>query len=197
MHKWTDEQYQFLADNIKGTPYKKMTEMFNAHFNTDLSVQKVNAALQRKGLTNDLKTTFAKGHTPFNKGLKGWQAGGNSRKTQFKKGRVSENYKPLGSERIDKRYGYTLIKIGKPDIWEAKHHYIWKRSGREIPENSVLIFADGDKTNVTLDNLMLISRGQLAVMNRHNLMYKDKELNKVALNIVEMMMKIKERRRSF
>ena len=32
MHKWTEEQYQYLADNVKGTPYKELTERFNAKY---------------------------------------------------------------------------------------------------------------------------------------------------------------------
>ena len=194
-HHWTEEQYQFLADNIEGTSYKRMTELFNERFNTDLSTNKVGAALRRRKLTNGISAEFTKGHIPFNKGLKGWDAGGNSHKTRYQKGRISENYKPVGTERIDKE-GYTYIKVSNPNVWELKHRHIWKESGRELPEGSALLFADGDRTNITLENLILINRQQLALMNKNDLSFKDRELNETALNIVNMMMKIKEKSKS-
>lgn len=192
MHKWTEEQYQYLADNVKGTSYKALTEMFNAEYGTNLNVSKINAALGRRKLTNGISGHFKKGHKPFNKGIKGWQAGGNSRNTQFKKGRVSENYKPVGSERVDNKDGYTYIKVADPKTWELKHRHIWLQSGRKIPEGHALLFADGDRTNITLDNLMLVSREQLAVLNKGGLLQKDKSLNEVAINIANLSMKVTE-----
>ncbi len=76
MHKWTEEQYQYLADNVKGTPYKELTERFNAKYGTDFKVSTLSAALGRRNLTNGISANFSKGHQPHNKGVKGWQAGG-------------------------------------------------------------------------------------------------------------------------
>ena len=59
-----------------------------------------------------------------------------------------------------------------------------------------MLFADGDRTNITLENLILINRQQLALMNKNDLSFKDRELNETALNIVNMMMKIKEKSKS-
>lgn len=192
MHKWTEEQYQYLADNVKGTPYKELTERFNAKYGASLKVSTLGAALGRRNLTNGISANFSKGHQPHNKGIKGWQAGGNSRNTQFKKGRVSENYKPVGSERVDSKDGYTYIKVADPKTWELKHRHIWLQSGRKIPEGHTVLFADGDRTNITLDNLMLVSREQLAVLNKGGLLQKDKSLNEVAINIANLTMKVTE-----
>lgn len=144
LHHWTDEHYQFLADNIKGTPYKELHKMINAHFSLNLTFSQVIGAINRRDLTNGIVMNFQKGHTPFNKGWKGWQAGGNAKKTQFKKGRISENHRPVGSERTDTKDGYVFIKVAEPNVWDLKHRHIWREAGREIPEGYALIFADGD-----------------------------------------------------
>ena len=58
------------------------------------------------------------------------------------------------------------IKVKDPNRWKLKHRYIWEKENGKIPKGMLLIFKDNNKLNIDLDNLMLISRAENAVINR-------------------------------
>jgi hypothetical protein len=94
--------------------------------------------------------------------------------TQFKKGRKPHNYKPEGSIRVDKD-GFTLIKVnGKYVLY---HRYLWIQENGKVPEGYVVAFKDGDKSNITLDNLELITKQENMLRNTvHRLPEEIKEV---------------------
>jgi hypothetical protein len=104
-------------------------------------------------------TRFKPGHSTWNKGIK-FAAGGRSGETQFKKGSKPPNWQPVGAERLSKE-GYLQRKLTDtgypPRDWVPVHHIIWREAGRDIPQGYRLIFTNGDKTDIRLDNLQLIS----------------------------------------
>lgn len=70
------------------------------------------------------------------------------------------NSLPIGTERTN-RYGYIEVKTDRRRkdgtvMWEGKHRIIWRETNGEIPIDKKIIFKDGDKTNLTLDNLQLV-----------------------------------------
>lgn len=201
MNRYTTEQVQFISDNINDRSYQELTDMFNKRFGTSIKVQSLTTAAWRRGLRNgrDCKfntgyepTQFKKGHVPFNKGKKGI---GGWKPTQFKKGNKPWNYKPVGTERINGD-GYVDVKIADPKTWKGKHILVWEEANGPVPTGYVVIFADGNKLNVTLDNLLLISRQELAVMNKRGLITKDAELTKTGIAIADIYLKIGERKRT-
>lgn len=129
---------------------------------------------------------------PWNKGKKGVTCGG--KETQFGKGRKPWNYRPVGSERTNVD-GYVEIKIADPKTWKAKHVLLWEAAHGPIPKGHVVIFADGNKQNVTLENLLLLSRRELAVMNKKGLIANDAELTKAGVVVADIYLKIGERKR--
>ena len=52
-----------------------------------------------------------------------------------------------------------------------------------------MIFADGDKTNITLDNLLLITDAQMARLNQNHLIQPDKELTVAGLLVCDVISK--------
>jgi len=121
------------------------------------------------GSTIGMSGRFNASHTPWNKGTKGLVLGG--KETQFKPGQVPHTWKPIGSERIAD--GYLQRKLTDtgypPKDWVPVHHIVWREAGREIPAGHALIFKDGNRSNITLDNLELISRVELMRRNSvHN-----------------------------
>lgn len=199
--KYTPEHIRYIANNIKGRPFQELTNMFNQFFGLSLNVSAMISLADRNGLHNerDCKfnigyepTQFKKGMTPWNKGMKGVAIGG--KQTQFKKGQRGWNYKPVGSERIDVD-GYTWVKVTDPKTWRMKHVLAWEAAHGPVPKGHVVIFADGNKLNITLDNLLLISRRELAVMNKRGLITNDAELTKTGVAIADIYLKIGERKR--
>ncbi len=108
------------------------------------------------------------GNTPWNKGLKGWQAGGRSAETRFKSGNKPHTWHPIGHERITK-YGYLERKTADTGItrhdYRPVHHLVWIEANGPIPAGHAVSFRDGDKTHITLDNLELIHRTELMSRN--------------------------------
>lgn len=115
---------------------------------------------------------FRKGHATWNKGIH-YDAPGRSAETRFKPRSVPPNYKPVGSERISKD-GYLQRKMTAtgypPKDWVPVHHILWRDAGRDIPHGHALVFRDGDKTNLALANLELVTRADLMRRNSVHLL---------------------------
>ena len=135
-------------------------------------------------------TRFKKGMIPWNKGIKTGLKPTNG----FKKGFAPWHTRELYSERLDKE-GYILIKIAKPNKWVKKHRWIYEQEYGEIPEGSVIIFADSNKNNFDIENLVLVSRAELAILVRCRLISSVPELTKTGLNIAKIKIKLAEIRK--
>lgn len=121
---------------------------------------------------------FQKGQTPFNKGLRrpGW-APGRMRETQFKagvrQGVATKLWKPIGTERVSKD-GYLERKVndGLPlqARWRAVHLVLWEEVHGPLAKGHAIVFRNGDKADIRLDNLECIARRALMLRNSvHNL----------------------------
>lgn len=117
-------------------------------------------------LGNGAQYRFSKGHEPFNKGKKMRPA--TRRKIQstfFKKGQKPHNTKWDGYERVNAD-GYTEVRIADR-VFIGKHRLLWEQHHGQVPKGMCVIFADGDKTNFNLENLVCVSRGELVTLNKN------------------------------
>lgn len=194
MHKYTEEQGRFIRENIAGTDTNTLTNMLNDKFELNLDRKSIRAYIKNHKLKSGLDTTFKNGSVPYNKGVKGVCAKG-CEKGWFKKGSNPHNHKHVGSERIDVQ-GYTLVKIKEPNVWRMKHRLLWEEFNGPIPEGHVLLFADRNKQNFDINNLILISRNQLKVMNGKDLIKYNADLTKIGVVISEIQLKISERNKN-
>lgn len=114
------------------------------------------------------ETQFAPGHKSWNAGMKGWQAGGRSAETRFKKGNRPHSWNPIGHERITKD-GYLQRKTTDtgytPRDYRMAHHLLWEAHHGPVPPGHALVFKDGNKQHIELDNLELLSRAALCQRN--------------------------------
>ena len=190
MKKYTDEMIEFLKEVTPQKTYKEITELFNRRFNLDVTAEKIKSLLSRKKIcTGTRGCLYKKGKVPWNKGKKGYMG---ANKTSFKKGHKPKNWRTVGSERIDTE-SYTLIKIAEPKKWALKHRIIWEEfNKKKVPRGSVIIFADGDKTNFNIENLICVSRKELRVLNKCSLIKNDLELTKTGLNVAKIRIKLAE-----
>lgn len=167
MHTYPKEIADFIADNVKGITSTELTKMVNNTFGTSYGKNHIRAYMKNHKLTNGLNTRFKKGEEPPNKGQKGICSRG-CEKTWFQNGNTPANHRPVGSERVD-RDGYTLVKVAEPRTWELKHRVVWEEHHGKIPKNHVIIFMDGNKRNLDISNLTLITRNELKIMNQQGL----------------------------
>jgi len=96
--------------------------------------------------------------------------------------------KPIGSIRIKERRQY--IKIA-PHKWVQLHNHIWEQANGPIPKGHVLIFGDGDFLNTDLDNLILVTRKQLLILNGNNLIKDHADFTKVGVMIADLLVAAK------
>ena len=189
IHRYTPEEIEFLKEISFGKSNNEITKLFNKNFGLNLSEQSIESARKRYKIKNGIDGKFKSKHLPWNKGLKGYNAGV---ATRFKKGNIPHNYRPIGSERIDKD-GYINIKVDNPNKWRGKHIVTWEKHNGKVPKGYVVIFADSNKRNFDIDNLILVSRAELLRLNQKGLIKNQAEYTKVGLNIVKLEAKIKER----
>ena len=186
-HIWSDEEKQYLAEITPGRGHKEIQSMMSCKFGFDYTHHQIKGAITRNKLNTGRTGRFEKGHATWNKGTKGLTK---ANVTSFKKGQKPHNYKPLGSERITKD-GYCEIKVSDTGRrWKSKHLVVYEKHHGKVPRGSVVIFLDGDKRNFDIDNLHLVTRNQLAMLNKNSLIQKDAELTKTAINVVDLMKKI-------
>ena len=203
---WTDEVIEFMKCNYKGNDNIELARLLNERFNMNTDGDKVCMAkanlIRRYGInlrTGINRGCYKKEQEPFNKGKK-WdeymskEGQEKSRKTCFKKGHIPKNHRQVGSERINVD-GYWEIKVAEPDKWKLKHRVIYEQNYGEIPKNKKVIFADGNKNNLDLSNLILISYAEELHLNKRGLRFQDKELTETGLNIVKLILKAGEKRK--
>jgi hypothetical protein len=190
-HRYTEEQIQFLTKNVIGRSNAELTDILNSHFELDLGINQIKAFKKNRGLSSGLDGRFKPGHIPFNKGKEGvggWEP------TQFKKGHKPHNYKPVGTERVNGD-DYVDIKVADPNKWRAKHILVWEKENGPVPKGHVIIFGDGNRRNFELDNLILVSRKQLALLNKHSLIQNDAELTRTGIIVADIYRKIGQQKR--
>ncbi len=190
---WTEEQLQLLRDRY---PDERAEDLVETIGHPKVSIYgKANALGLKKSqafLDSDMAarivrgrtdprlvgTRFQKGHVPANKDLRrpGY-APGRMAETQFKPGgrtgKAARLYRPIGAERISKD-GYLERKVND-DMplqrrWRAVHLLVWEAERGPLPPGHAIAFKDGNKRNIELGNLELVTRAELMRRNTvHNL----------------------------
>lgn len=183
-HKYTTEEQQFMARYVPGHSYREIQKVFTEKFGWEISIGQVNGYINCHHLNTGKTGRFQKGHEPANKEKKGICASG-SEKTWFKKGHIPANYKPVGSERLNV-YGYIEVKVADPGKWKLKHRIVWETVNGKIPKGYIIIFRDNNKTNTSIDNLLLIKWNTNVVLNHTGLCRYGGEFKETAIRIAEL-----------
>lgn len=204
MHRYSEEQKKFIIDNYYGKYSKELADMFNKQFNTNITAKEIKNYRENHKLNSSLTGRFEKGHVTHNKGKKqteymSKEAIGKTKATRFKKGNIPQNHRDIGEERISKD-GYIYIKVRDGclnDNWELKHRYIYKQHYGEIPNGYNVMFADKNKRNFDIDNLILVSKSEDLIMNNNKLLFSNKELTKTGhliAKVIDKTNKVKNER---
>lgn len=189
---WTEAERVFIKYEYQDHPIPELTRMLNKRFGAQRTEGSVKAALSRFGFKSGRDGRFKKGNRPSPKaGAKG------PNRTSFKKGRKPHTWRPIGTERITKE-GYLQRKVSDTgntvrDYVEV-HRLLWEEHHGPIPGGHVVIFKDGDRTNIVIENLMLVSRADHAVMCKMGFYNGAAETKDAALLLVQIIRKRKERR---
>lgn len=195
-----DNVFYFIMENFKGVGPSEMVEKLNSVFGTEYSVSQLKVFYRNHHLNSGVSGYFEKGHIPFNKGRKGISYEG-MKATQFKKGNLPHNTKPIGYERVSKD-GYIEVKVAmrpsstnKNDNWVSKQRLIWTQHYGPIPSGHNVIFKDGNKRNFDIENLALVSNSVLVRLNQNHLTSDDPHLTEVGISIATLKKEIGKKSR--
>ena len=199
--KFTIEIIEFIRQNVSTYTDNQIAELINNKWMLNINEQSITNIKTKNGIKTGFgRCQFVKGHQTWNKGKKLGPdyTKGRMVETQFKKGGFSANRVPIGTKRIN-RDGYHEVKIhdGKQNKnWALKHRLIWEKHNGPIPTKHRIVFLDGDKNNLDISNLALMTYGQTAIMSKRNLFYKNPELTKLGSKIAEIELKSNSKRRN-
>ena len=219
---FNDEEQHFIIDNIKGRGNIELAEMFNKEFGRNITAKQMEDWKSHRGLKGDVHRIFTEEEDDFLKNnIKGRSAnelisqfndkfGRNITKNQltsykrrtgiksglsgkFKRGQTSPTHKPVGYEHTTTD-GSTFIKVGEPSVWERKQVYLYKKYIGEVPKGYDVIFADGNRNNFDLDNLILISKREKLMVGKHGVFSNNGEITKTSLLAARVMLKAYEKK---
>lgn len=167
---YNNKELSFLKSGYKKMTIKELTIAYNKKFDHKRTENAIKGVLFRKGFKSGRTGCFKSCQEPWNKGKKGYMS---SNKTSFKPGNLPHNHKPLYSEREGKD-GYIEISVPEKNPqtgffsrYKMKHVWIWEKDNGPVPSGYVVSFRDGDKKNIYIDNLTILSRAELLWLNRN------------------------------
>ena len=160
MAMFTPNMTRWLARNVPGKTFDEAASVFNGRFGCEFTPRQI------------------KGHCVYH----GIKAG--------RKGRKGRGYK-IGTECVtDKRSGFVYIKISDKPVkgcmglsGEKKHFVIWESANGPVPPGHIVVFADRDKSNFDLGNLLLIGKREFFYMCRHGMLSGDPDVTKTNMLI--------------
>jgi len=198
LKSWTVEQAHWVKQAYTIMRHDAMPEPFFERFGVQKTAGQFRSLIHNQGWVSGRDSRFKKGNVPFNKGTKGIMKANSG---TFQRGNVPHNERPMGYERLSKD-GYVEVKVpginkhtGYDGHFVLKHKHIWEQARGDIPEGMALTFIDGDKSNVCIENLELISRAELLQLNRHGIKDLPGELMPAARAVakLEVATRIKEK----
>jgi hypothetical protein len=157
---WTDEQIEFLKLNYQEKGDKEIAEIFGLLWPKNKGWRRKH--IEKKRLYLSLKRTkeqrqgIREGHIRngvYERGLvKTWDARGRTEEGMIHYWRLSGSHK-----------FFPVIKIN--GTWIHWNRWAWQERHGEIPEGMNIVFADGDFTNLKVENLEMITNEELATRN--------------------------------
>ena len=109
--------------------------------------------------------------------------------TCFKKGQKPSNLKEMGSVRLNKD-GYYEVKTNCKRHWQYRARLVWEEAHGPIPKGYCVMHIDGDKTNDTIENLVLLStKERLQVVARLKIIEGEKDFNQAVINLAKLQCK--------
>ena len=207
---WTDERREWFVSYVPGHTESEISAEHERLFGTPLTEGQIGSGKYvfgvRSGTTGG---RFQKGQKSWNKG-KTWEEMGINEETQermrrrcFKKGQVHDRpdgwIKPIGYERLS-RDGYIEVKVRdsatdgvQPKVpgqfncnYRMKHHVVYEQAHGPIPEGCNIVFANGDKTDFSPENLVAVPRRLWAQIVRHDMRYFDAESLSACMKLAEL-----------
>lgn len=198
------EYDEFLRGYIPGHREREIADAFEREFGIRLTRAQVKNAKTRVGVASGTHGgRFEPGQEAWNRGRPQaeWMPPESVERTcatRFQTGQLPHNARdlPVGSERVSVD-GYVEVKVAERpsgegpahDNWRPKAHLVWEgANGRALRPGEVVVFADGDRSNLDPGNLVAMTRAEHNVIVRRGITYADRETCETAVRIARVKM---------
>lgn len=136
---YTEEQIEWLTENLPKYGRKETCRMFNERFNESRSVRSMKSFTAMYGVKVDEQV---------------WKG--------FATKNVNKNkLKEIGTERID--HGRPVVKVGGCD-WRYKNRLVYEEAHGKIPKGCAVIHLDNDPLNCDISNLKAVPKDRLGAL---------------------------------
>lgn len=210
--KYPNDMEDFIRSIAQGKSSQELTDAVNAKYGEGtITVAHMKAYKKNHGINTGLTGRFEKGHVSHNKGLKQTdfmtpEAIERTKATRFQKGQIPHNGgTPIGTIRRREAtkgkagsHPYYWEKVAEPNVWKIKHVLVWEEHNGPVPDGCMVTFANGDTLDYRIENLILETKAQHGIKNRHHIHGYDQESSQVANMIADLKMaqtKAKKRRK--
>lgn len=189
------EVRSFISTNIDGRSTYELTVMINREFGTSYTRDQIRHFTHNNKLRSGYDARYKQGNEPVNKGKPMKNPSAKFDAAKFKNGNIPHNAVPVGTI-VKKDDGYLWIKHADPNRWKQLHRYLWEKEHGPIPKGMVLTFLDGNKENVSLENLRLISKALNARATHFGYRFEDPDLTEAGLKLADLRGKISDKKKA-
>lgn len=194
--KYSAEIIEYIKRISPGMYKKDIAAAVSKEFGIDMTMGKLNGIMKKNKIKSGVDCRFKKGNAALNKGTKmSPEQYEKCKDTMFKKGHVPENILKVGTVVRTTKDGYFKIKTGEPNKWEFVHRYVWEKVNGKIPEGMVIVFKDGNKENVSIENLELVNRQVASYFTKNRLTSENKEIADMGIIVAKLDAKTNERKK--
>lgn len=183
------EEVKWLQANAPTMGRMELTAAFNAQFGMNKSTTAIASFVNRRGwIRKGVTGRFQNGHKPWNKGTVGkMQANSGS----FQKGHLL-NTAADGDERERTMNGYTYMYRRVDGKFIPRARAVWQQENGNIPDGAVIVHIDNDRLNDSIENLMLVTKGEVLELSKMGYMSLEGEMKIAAFELVKLLNKIRE-----
>lgn len=174
MKRFTEEEDEYLKDNYLIFSSHELEKQLDRPHGTVRQRYKLLGLIVPDSLKQRFKneSCFQKGAKPFNAGLprRSWMSAQGIKKvskSQYKSGNLpwhTHNCYEVVKWQKPGEKPYLIIYL-KPTVRKYLHRHIWEQTNGPIPKGAKIVFKDGNTLNCNLDNLEILSNGELMLRN--------------------------------
>lgn len=162
---FTDEQVEFIRENILDMSTRDCAKAFSEFFNEPLGQTELRRVMKRNNIEASVKRND---FIPV----------GTERYSSYYQCilvKVGEYHCHKGDNRTERNYKRNCN-------WKLKQNLIWEQAnGKELPWRWVVIFLDGDRTNYSPDNLYAVPLNVAGTIEKMRMHSEDADIYKTAL----------------
>lgn len=174
---FTDEQVEFIRENIRDMSTRDCANAFSEFFNEPLGQTELRRVMTRNGIQasrkrNDFSPIGTERYSDY---------------YQCIMVKVGEYRCQKGECRTERNYKRNLN-------WKLKQNLIWEQTnGKELPWRWVVVFLDGDRMNYSPENLYAVPLNVAGTIERMRMHSENADIYKTALIWGELYYTLKER----